>query len=573
MIPSYFLLLTSYFTMISHLVVFIINILRALVNLWRRLLRRRVDYVRIDLSGPLPEFAETVSWWQRRVLGHRQTHSVQELRRQLERIAADPQTAGVLLWIDAPLLGWAGIQSLSDELVRFRATGKRVVVYLAAINTSNYLIACAADMVLAPPSAEFGVLGLRVEVQYLRDALEHFGLRADVLAVSPYKSAGDQLVRSDMSPEERSQLERVLDQRYAALLGTIAAARGKTADEVRALLDSAPLGAEQARDGGLLDGLAYEDELEGLLTIGGRAPVIREWSAARRALRLMPLRHQRRLVAVVPVEGTIVPGSSRSLPLPLPLLGGEQAGADTVAQALRQAERSRRVAAVVLYVNSRGGDAFASDLMWREVLRVGRSKPVVVAMGDFAASGGYYIAAPAAAILARPATITGSIGVVLARLSAEELLADLGINTVVLSRGAHTGLLSVSQPLSEDDRAVLREQIMRLYDQFKRRVCEGRRLDAQQVEPLAGGRIWLGQEAQALGLVDQLGGVPEALMRAQELAGLPQDRSAPLLMLRGGGQPLPPQPFPASALVLLRDSVQTALRNQLWMILPFEMRD
>ncbi len=558
--------------MIGYLLVFIINSLRALANLWRRLLRRRVDYVRIDLSGPLPEFAEALSWWRRRVLGHRQTQSVQDLRRLLERVAADPQTAGVLLWIDAPLLGWAGIESLSDELARFRAAGKRVVAYLTAINTSNYLIACAADTLLAPPSAEFGVLGLRLEVQYLRDALERFGLRADVLAVSPYKSAGDQLVRSDMSPEERSQLERVLDQRYAALLDTVAAARGKTADEVRALLDSAPLGAEQARDQGLLDGLAYEDELEGLLVLDGRAPVIRERSAARRALRLPPLRWHRRLVAVVPVEGTIVPGSSRSLPLPIPLLGGEQAGADTVAQALRQAERSRRVAAVLLYVNSRGGDAFASDLMWREVLRVGRSKPVVVAMGDFAASGGYYIAAPAAAIVARSATITGSIGVVLARLSAEELLADLGINTVVLSRGAHTGLQSLSQPLSEADRAVLHEQIMRLYELFKRRVRQGRCLAEEQVEPLAGGRIWLGQEAQALGLVDRLGGVPDALLRAQELAGLPQDRSAPLLLLRGG-RPLPPLPFPSSALAALRDIAQTTLRNQLWMILPYEIRD
>ncbi|GAB4108724.1 MAG: S49 family peptidase [Roseiflexaceae bacterium] len=556
--------------MIGYLFVFLINILRGLGNLWRRLLRRRVDYVRIDLSGPLPEFAETVSWWQRRVLGRRQTHSVQELRRQLERIAADPHTTGVLLWIDAPLAGWAGIESLTDELARFRAAGKRVVAYLRSITPANYLIACAADTLLAPPSAEFGVLGLRVEVQYLKDALDRFGLSAEVVAVSPYKSAGDQLVRSDMSPEERSQLERVLDQRYAALLDKIAAARGKSADVVRALLDTAPLGAEQARDQGLLDGLAYEDELEGLLAVSGRAAVISEWSAARRALRLPRARLHRRLVAVVPVEGTIVAGSSRSLPLPIPLLGEEQAGADTVTQALRQAERSRRVAAVLLYINSRGGDAFASDLIWREVLRVGRSKPVVVAMGDFAASGGYYIAAPAAAILAQPSTITGSIGVIVARLSAEELLADLGINTVVLSRGAHTGLQSVSQPLSEDERNVLREQIMRLYGQFKQRVREGRRLPEEQIEPLAGGRIWLGQEAQARGLVDQLGGVPEALLRAQQLAGLPQDRSAPLLLLRGSGRPLPPQPFPASTLALLRDITQTTLRNHLWMIMPYE---
>jgi protease-4 len=274
------------------------------------------------------------------------------------------------------------------------------------------------------------------------------------------------------------------------------------------------------------------------------------------------------VVAVVPVEGAIVTGGSRSLPVPLPLLGEEFAGAESVSRALRQAERSQRVAAVLVYVNSRGGDAFASDLIWREVLRVGRRKPLVVVMGDVAASGGYYLAAPAAAIVARPATLTGSIGVIATRFAAADLLGDAGVNTVVLSRGAHTGLGSATEPLSEAERAALREEVQRLYAIFKQRVRDGRGLSEERLEPIAGGRVWLGHEARDLGLVDLLGGVPEGLLRAQELAGLPQDRAAPLLLLRGG-PPQPPQPFPA-ALADLRHLLSDSLRSRLWMLLPYE---
>lgn len=554
--------------MASIITTFLVNLWRRLGNLWRWLLRRRVDYVRIDLGGALPEFAEAPPWWQRRLMGRRAPLSMQELRRRLDRIAADPQAKGLLLHIDGLAVGWATLQSLRAELLRFRAAGGRVVAYVASLDNASYCAACAADTIVTVPSAEFRVLGLRLEVQFLGDALDRIGLRAEVEAVSPYKSAGDQFSRSDMSPEDRAQLERVLDGRYAALVEMIAEGRAKQPEEVRALIDAAPMGAQQALDRGLVDQLCYEDELEALLRVDGRDPVIAPWHTARRALRLPLARAFRRVVAVVPVEGAIVTGGSRSLPVPLPLLGEEFAGAESVSRALRQAERSQRVAAVLVYVNSRGGDAFASDLIWREVLRVGRRKPLVVVMGDVAASGGYYLAAPAAAIVARPATLTGSIGVIATRFAAADLLGDAGVNTVVLSRGAHTGLGSATEPLSEAERAALREEVQRLYAIFKQRVRDGRGLSEERLEPIAGGRVWLGHEARDLGLVDLLGGVPEGLLRAQELAGLPQDRAAPLLLLRGG-PPQPPQPFPA-ALADLRRLLSDSLRSRLWMLLPYE---
>ena len=552
-------------------IVWITNLFCALANLWRKILQRRVDYVRIEIAGALPEFAPASPWWQRRFFQRSTPVSLQGLRRQLQRVAADPQASGVILRINGLAAGWATLQSLRDEMAHFRACGKRVIAYLLTADMAGYYSACAADEILMPPSATLLILGLRTEIQFLKDALAKVGLAAEVEAVSPYKSAGDQLVRSDISPENREQLERLLDARFAEVLRAIGAGRNKQSEVVRALIDAAPLNARAALDAGLVDALRYEDELEQYLKSDERAPVILDWDQARKALRLPPRRFYRKLVGVVSVEGAITTGSSRSLPVPLPLIGGKQAGADSVAQALRQAERSRRIASVVLYVNSPGGDAFASDLIWREVLRVRSKKPVVVAMGDAAASGGYYVAAPASAIVAQPGTITGSIGVVMLRPIAAGLLERVGINTVALSRGARSGILSIAEPPTNDERQALRDLLFDSYAEFKRRVREGRQLADGQLEPIAGGRVWLGQEALSLGLVDRLGGLPEALLRAQELADLPPDRAAPLLLLRGERTRLPPQPFPIDKPIDLARELEAALRPRIWALLPFEI--
>ena len=524
----------------------------------------------IELSGALPEFAATPPWWQRRFLSAREPASLHGLRRKLQRIAADPQASGVLLKIDGLAAGWATLQSLRDELAHFRASGKRAVAYLLTPDMAGYYAACAADEILIPPSAFLMITGLRAEVQFLKDALAKVGLAAEVEAVSPYKAAGETFVRSDISPENRAQLERLLDLRFAEIVRAISAARGITRRR-RAPRSTQPRSAARRRSNAAWwMGCATKIELAARFKTGDREPQILDWDAAKRALRLLPARRQRKLVAVVQVEGTITGGSSRSLPIPIPLFGGQQAGADSVAQALRQVERNRRVAAVVLYVNSRGGDAFASDLMWREVLRVRKSKPVVVAMGDAAASGGYYIAAPASAIVAQPGTLTGSIGVVSLRPITAGLLERAGVNTVVLSRGAHSGVFSIGQPPSDDERQALRDLIFTSYAEFKQRVCEGRDISAERLEPIAGGRIWLGQEALELGLVDQLGGLPEALLKAQELADLPRDRDAPILLARDGRSELPPQPFPAGGLLELWPLLEQALKTRILAVLPWD---
>ncbi|MCS6839929.1 MAG: signal peptide peptidase SppA [Roseiflexus sp.] len=559
--------------MLTALFIWLINLTRHSRNLWRRLLRRRVAYVRIPISGALPEFAPAPPWWAQRFFGAQAPLSLSELRRRFEWLASDPQVRGVVLDIGALTCGWATIQSIDQEVRQLRERSKLVVAQVANPDTKSYVAACAADLIVAPPAGLLTVTGLYTEVRFLKDALAKADVRVEVTAVSPYKAAGEPLARSDMSPENREQLERLIDQRYAMIIETIARARRKTADEVRSLIDGAPWSARRAREAGLIDAVLYEDELPAFLAShtgasSTKLPAIAEWDEARRTLRLPMLRRYRRLVGVVAVDGTIAPGRSRRIPLPIPLIGSEIAGSESIVQALRQAERNPRIAAVILYVNSPGGSAFDSDLIWREVRRLDRRKPVVAVMGDVAASGGYYVASGARAILAQPGTITGSIGVLIIRPVFDGLVRRAGVNTVAIGRGANSGFFTSDAP-TEQERRATRTLLDESYAIFKQRVGEGRSLTEDALEPLAGGRVWTGSEAREQRLIDDIGGMPEALLKAQEFARLPRDRTAPLVLIGGERGRLMPQPFPNEPLKALMEALDLLHQPRVWALLPF----
>src|SRR5918998_4080685 len=374
----------------------------ALVNLWRllrnaraRLLGRPPDYVWIEAGGSLPEFETPVGFLRRRLSPGPGPPSLEGLRERLDRISADGRPRGVVLRVRSLSAGWAALEELRRELRAFRERGGRVVVYLMEADSRSYYLACAADEILATPLATIGVVGVRTRVNFLRDALSRIGLEAEVVAVSPYKSAGDRFVRNDFSEESREQAERLLDRRYAELVGAVAQARGISPEEARARIDRAPYGAPEALANGLLDGVCYEDELPERLGAGGERAALAEWAAAYKTLRVPYRRSLRRRVGLVSLSGAIVRGKSRKIPIPLPIVGGEQAGSESVVAALRLAERNRRVTAILFHVESPGGDALASDLIWREVERIRTKKPVVVLMGNVAASGGYYVSAAA----------------------------------------------------------------------------------------------------------------------------------------------------------------------------------
>jgi protease-4 len=411
--------------------------------------------------------------------------------------------------------------SLRALLARARAAGKEVIVHLPlGGGTKEVIVATAGSKVFLGPAAQLAALGFATRTRYVKGALDKAGIVPEVYACGEYKSAGESLVRDSMSEAQREQVGKLLDRFDAALLEAIAEGRGVSRERARSIVDGGPYFGEAAIEVGLADAVAYEDELPALLGLprgekGG--PITRGMidGGAYLAARKRPiLRRIKRAptVAVIRVHGAIAHAASRF---------GNFATDDKLARMVRIARLDRRVKGVILHVDSPGGSALASDRMHHEIVQLAREKPVVACMANVAASGGYYVAAPAHKIVCEPVTITGSIGVVGARLTLEPLMAKLGITTEIVQRGARAGLLSPSAPLSEDERAALMRELEATYRTFVRVVAQGRKMKVDEVEPLARGRVYTGEDAKAAGLVDVLGGFDVALRELRAM--LPAD--------------------------------------------------
>ncbi len=533
-------------TLISDL---IRNSWLALTNRLRLLRRARMDYVVLRVGGSFPErtprpmrrFPLSLLPWPP------PPTSVQAFNEALEELAADPRIRGVVLLISGLSAEPATLSSLRQAVGRFRQSGKEAVAYLHELSMWPYYLATACNRVLAPESASFQAAGLRAEALFLKDTLALAGLEADLEAIGEYKVSPDTFRRTAMSEPHREMLESLLDSLYGHVVSALAEGRSTTPEQIRTLLDRVPLTADQALAAGLLDGLCYEDELPAGLGSPAAPAALLPWEQVRRHLIRPRRRHSRRAIGVVSLEGLIVPGPSRRpppLPLPLPL-PATQAGSDTLVQQLRAAAADRRLAAVVLHVDSPGGSALASDLIWREVAHLRRIKPVVVYMGSQAASGGYYVSTPANAIVAQPTTLTGSIGIWGGKVVTRGLFDRLHARREAVSRGQAAGLYSDMAPFSDEERARVRAEIGAGYLRFKARVAGGRGLTDEQVEAVARGRVWTGEQALAHGLVDALGDLQVAVGRARELAGLDPRRYVPVVDVAVPRRYQVPQPLSA----------------------------
>lgn len=441
----------------------------------------------------------------------------------LRRLAAardDEDVGAVVVRVGGLPLGAGRTEELRAALAALRER-KPVLAYLTGGGTEEYWLATAASAVAVPPGGAVFVTGLASSRVYLKDALARAGIAFDVIARGAYKSAPEPLVRTGSTPEAREVANAVLDDVFDRFVADVAAARRLAPDRVRAIVDVGILGAEQARAEGLVDELLWPDELEGWarrlagrrVALGGPyrpAPARRAQAWGRPAV-----------VEVVQVEGMIVSGKSRGGPL-----GGDRlAGAETVAQQLRRAAADRDVKAIVLRLESPGGDGLASDLVWREVVRARARKPVIASMGDVAASGGYLVAVGADAIVAEPSTLTGSVGVFALKPDLSGVLGKLAAPREAFARGENAQWRSLARPWSSSERRALERQIDGFYRLFVDRVAEGRRLPREEIEPLAGGRVWTGKQAFARRLVDRLGSLEDAIALARERARLrPDDR-------------------------------------------------
>lgn len=420
----------------------------------------------------------------------------------------------VLLELRAPPGGYATCGDLRRVIARLRACGKRVVAWVESPGNGTLWIGAACDELVVAPTADVGLTGVGTELQFVARALERLGLAPDLEAAGAYKSFGEPFTRTYASAENREALHGVLQAWQDALIDGLARDRGLERDVVRAAMDRAPLAADEAVALGLVDRAAYLDEVRSELedaSDGAHVVAWRGW-ALRQALlrRLHRIGHADR-VAVVHLEGAIVldDDSARTL-----------VRARQVVPVLEALAKDDDVRAVVLAVSSPGGSAFASDLIWRAVDQLGQAKPVVAAYGDVAASGGVYLAASAAEIVARPESLTGSIGVVGGKLVAQEALRKVGVVVEPVALGPQALALSPARPFDTAQRERFRAMLQRTYDGFVERVARGRGQDVEAVEPHCRGRVWSGRDAHRLGLVDAEGELGDAVGRAAELAGL-----------------------------------------------------
>ena len=504
------------------------NTLRLLANLLARLPGPRLDYVVVELSGSYPERTPAPRRFIQRLFQppwQRADESLEALRDRLDRIAGAPGVRGIVVRVRDLSVGMAGLQGLRDAIADLRHRGKRVVAYLTEADLRAYHVAAAADEIWMPAVAFWNVLGLRTEITFFRDAFTRIGILPEFERIAEFKTAADRFMRSGLSEHHREMLDAILDSWMQDITGEVAASRRLQAGDVRAAVDRAPLTAADARAAGLIDGLCYEDELPERLGSTDNPAALQPWASARRRLSV-PYRWRGGrgpVIAVVELIGGIITGESRDSPIPIPLIGSKLAGSETVARAFRAAERNPRVRAIVFHVDSGGGSALASDLILREVERIKVTKPVVAFMGNVAGSGGYYVSCGASRIVAQPATITGSIGVVTGKLTAQSLYERVGLNTEVVARGEAATMDSLSRAFTPAQLGKLRTGIEEIYRVFVGKVASGRGKSTGEVEAIAKGRVWTGRQALERGLVDELGDFSVAVRRARELAGIPQD--------------------------------------------------
>lgn len=447
------------------------------------------------------------------------------LLRALHEAGSDRRVVGLVAKVGGAL-PWTLAQELRLGVAAFAASGKPTVAWAesfgqGASDLPAYALASAFDEVWLQPSGDLNLLGVAVETTFLRGALDKLGVEPELEGRHEYKNAVDRITRTELTPAHRESLERLSGSLLDEAVAAVAAGRGLGADVVRTLVDTGPRTADEARQVGLVDRLGYRDEVYASVRarVGERAALLfaDRWRPRRLpSLPSLPGRPQGH-VALVEVRGEIVSGASRRGPR------GRAVGSDTVAADLRAVLADDGARALVLHVDSPGGSGVASDTIWREVCRVrDAGKPVVVSMGAYAASGGYYVACPADVIVALPATLTGSIGVFGGKFVVTELLDRLGLATGVVEQGARARMFSARRPFTEEERERMDVALDTFYEHFTSRVAEGRGLTREAVEQVARGRVWTGADALGVGLVDELGGLRDAVRIARERADLPE---------------------------------------------------
>ena len=478
----------------------------------------------LSIAGELPDYTpeEPLA----RAFGIGQTQSFTGVLTQLRKAKVDSRVSAVLLDINFPGIGWGRADELRDAIKDFRTSGKPAYAYMEIGSNKEYYIATAAEKIFVAPPGDLYINGFEAEAMFFKGSLDKLGVEMDVIQIGPkYKNAPDQYTKTEMGEGQKEVINAVLDEYFGRFTNAIAESRNKSPEDVKTLIDDAPYNATQAKELGLIDEAFYKEQVydelktrlgyksdDKLRTI--RAGEYREIPSDSLGL------NKGERVAVIYASGVIYPGSSND-----GTFGGQTVGSDTIVKAVNDAAADTSIKAIVLRVDSPGGSALASDLMWNALENAKAKKPVVVSMGDVAASGGYYIACNANKIVAQPSTITGSIGMFMGKPVIKGLYDWLGITNQYITRGQNAGIFRETEKWTPEERVKMEELANNVYyTNFIPKVAKGRNKTNEEANALGQGRVWTGTQAKANGLIDEFGGLEKAIEIAKQEANLPADK-------------------------------------------------
>ncbi len=443
-----------------------------------------------------------------------------DLIKYLNVAILDDNVKAILAKINTTGLGMAQIQNLQQTIQSFRQQGKKAYIYSSGMGnlgqgTDEYFLATSFDKIFMQPNADLGITGISLEVPFLNGGMHKFGLDAEFYTRHEYKNAAASLTGERISAAHKSQLKYLGKGLFNIMRDGMAQNRGLSPQTIEKLINNAPLTAEQALEHKLIDGVAYYSNVEQQLQqeVNGKTITLSDYAAN---FESRPSKAP--TIAYLTIEGTIVDGESADVDFS----GEKTSGADTVVKSLRDIAKNKNVKALLLRINSPGGSYTASNTIWHELerLKQQRKMPIVVSMGDYAASGGYFVALSGDKIFAEPATITGSIGVLGGKIITEDLWKKLNINWENINFGTNAGILSSNHKFSTTEKKAFNRSLDNIYRDFTTKVSAARNIEITALDKIARGRVWLGQEAASNGLVDEIGTIDSALLTAKKLGGI-----------------------------------------------------
>jgi protease-4 len=449
--------------------------------------------------------------------------SMHDIWLNFQKAKADKNIKGIILRIGMLQCDWAKITELRDLVLDFKTTGKNTYAYIeeALDFDKEYYLATACDQIFLHPLGAMIINGIGGHIPFFRGSLEKLGIEAEIEHVEEYKTAYNMFTEKGFTASHKEMITSIYESLFASYVTKVAEARGKEEEEVLALLDKGYFNSEAAEELGLVDNLLYEDQLEAILK--GKEKSVRRISHSRYLKSKVSASglNRGKKIALIYGVGTIHSGES---------LRGQTMGSSTVARWLRRVRKDKSIAAVVFRVDSPGGSAVASDVIGREVALTKREKPIIVSMSDVAGSGGYWVSMDAHKIVAQPQTLTGSIGVIFGKFNLIKLYEKLGVTSEKITYGKRADLFSSFRRLSPEERNLLKKEILWTYDHFTTKVAQGRQMTKEEVNDIGRGRVWTGQQAKDIGLVDEIGGLSMALKIAKERAGIPEAQSVRIVV-------------------------------------------